>query len=90
MVALNAEDFRNIRGAKSNGSIRLRKVAEENELAIPGIEIAPCITPQQGSNILGCHSSRCEGRLKHFSGESCGFGWHAGREIRPEEMFSGR
>jgi hypothetical protein len=69
---------------------RLRKFPEENDLAVPGIEIAPCITPQQGSNILSCHSRRCKGGLKHFPGESCDFERHAGREICPEEMFNGR
>jgi hypothetical protein len=89
VVVLNVEDFRNIRGAASNGSIRSGKFPEENDMAVPGIEIGACITPQQGSNILSCHFSRCEGGLKHLSGESCDFGRHTGREICPEEMFNG-
>jgi hypothetical protein len=83
MVVLNVEDFRNIGGLKSNGSIKLRKFPEKNDVAVPGIEVAPCITPQHGSNILSCHSSRCEDGLKHFSGEICDFERHAGREICP-------
>jgi hypothetical protein len=89
-VVLNIEDFRNIRGGKSSDSIRLRQFPEENDLAVPGIEIAACITPQQSSNILSCHSSGCEGGLKHFSGESCDFGLYAGKEIYPKEMLNGR
>jgi hypothetical protein len=79
-----------MRGATLNGSIRLRKFSEKNDLAVPRIEIARCITPQQGSNIMSCHSSRCKGRLKHFAGESCDFGRHTGREICLDEMLNGR
>jgi hypothetical protein len=88
VMALNVENFRNIGGAKSNGSIRLRKFPEENYLAVPVILIAPCITPQQGSNILSCHSSRCEGS-NTSRGRAATLGGIRGGRFAPKKCFDG-